>query len=351
MKRREFGKGLLGVAAFSALPVNHPSPFFSSERNDHGSPINVVLSREYTPPVGADASDFPFRLVRATLDFLESGFAGQNIPIWFRKFEEVDFEKRIENIVFWILQGVQKYQNIHPVDPVWIISQIMHESYFYEFSVSTSLAAGICQFVTRTAHEYEMLCAGDRAEHTNAPYKRPELALREKEYYQLVQERREFMRANQLPDDLAFDSLMKSLAAGRANDLRTEAEDYIRQQAVLKELDEKIARARDDFITYMKANLEGRDIFNEDDLGFLLAFDERVTYKKPIFGMIQMLARALRARKGYIIAAAAGYNAGLSATKAEGIFKPYGKIPNFEETVNYLSRVFVLHHEISKRLA
>ncbi|MFQ5630151.1 MAG: transglycosylase SLT domain-containing protein, partial [bacterium] len=350
MKRREFGKGLLGVAAISAMPANTNHRQYTSEKNSNSSPINVFLPLEYKPPEGTDASDFPFRFIRATLEFLESGFLGQNIPIWFKKFEEVDFEKRVSNIASWIMQGVQKFKKIHPVDPVWVMAQIMHESYFYEFSVSTSLAVGICQFVSRTAHEFEMLCAGDRQEHAKAPNKLPEFALKENDYHQLRQQKRDFMRANRLREDLTYKMLMEWIAAGKADELKPDAEKYFQQQAKLKIFDEQIQKARDDYIAFVRANLEGRDIFNEDDLNFLLKFDERVTYKKPIFGMIQMLARALRARNGYIIAAAAGYNAGLSTTRAEGVFKPYGQIPNFEETVTYLSRVFILHHEISKRL-
>jgi hypothetical protein len=351
MKRREFGKGLAGAAAVSALPAKIFSSKNPTEKNKNYSPINVVLPDEYNPPAGTEDTDFPYKFVRATLDFLESGFKGQNVPIWLRKFEEIDFEKRVSNIAYWILQGIQLHKNIHPVDPIWVMAQIMHESYFYEFSVSKSLAVGICQFVSKTAHEYEMLCAGDRPEHASKAFKLAEHARKENEYYALRQQKSSFMRANKLRDDLTFDALMALIAAGKADELKTDAEQYIKYQGELEGFDEQIAQARDDYVTYVQANLDGKDIFNESDLNFLLAFDERATYKKPIFGMIQMLARALRARNGYIIAAAAGYNAGLSTTIAEGVFKPYGKIPNFEETVTYLSRVFVLHHEICKRLA
>lgn len=351
MNRRDFGKGFLGATAFASLPAKHIFPVIHFEKSRHYSPINVFVPDKYLPPIGTNDSDFPFRFVRATLDFLEVGFRGQNIPIWYKPFEQIDFEKRISNIVYWIMLGLQNYQGIHPVDPVWVLAQIMHESYFCEFSVSKSLAVGICQFVTRTAHEHDMLCAGDRNEHASAPYKRPELALKEKEYYELRRQKSNYLRANHLRDDLTFDMLMEWIAAGKAGELKSDADKYINQQNALKDFDAQIDRARDDYITYMRANLEERDIFDENDLQFLLEFDERATYKKPVFGMIQMLARALRARSGYIIAAAAGYNAGLSTTQAEGVFKPYGKIPNFEETVTYLSRVFVLHYEICKRLA
>lgn len=350
MKRREFGKGLLGAAGLSAFPNAVAKPSSAQSQNPFSSPINVIIPARYALPEVNKSSNYAFRLTRATLDFLEASYAGQTVPIWYRKFEEIDFEKRVSNITYWIMQGAQRYQTIHPVDPAWIMAQIMHESYFYEFAVSGSLAVGICQFVSRTAHEFEMLCAGDKAEHKSAGYKMAELADEESRYFSLIRQKRNFTRTNQMRDDFNFENLVEAIAAGGAQSWQADAEKYLANKARLEAFDEDIRQARDGYTQFIRANLEGRDIFNEADLDFLLQFDERVTYKKPIFGMIQMLARSLRARNGYIIAAAAGYNAGLSTTLAEGLFRPYGKIPNFEETVTYLSRVFVLHHEISKRI-
>lgn len=350
MKRREFGKGLIGAAALSALPQIPNNPPLARQNRHTLSPINVIIPSDYALPDANTVSDFPFRLTRATMEFLETSYRGQTVPIWYRQYEEIDFEKRVSNIAFWIMQGVQRYRSIHPVEPAWVMAQIMHESYFYEFAVSTSLAVGICQFVSRTAHEFDMLCAGDRPEHGGAGYKLPELFGMEREYFEQLRQKRGFMRANRLRDDLNFETLIEAVAAGTAEVWKADAEKYLLNKVRLKAYDEQIRQARDDYIQFIRANVDGRDIFDDRDLEFLLQFDERVTYKKPIFGMVQMLARALRARNGYIIAAAAGYNAGLSTTLADGLFRPYGKIPNFEETVTYLSRVFVLHHEIAKRL-
>jgi len=63
-----------------------------------------------------------------------------------------------------------------------------------------------------------------------------------------------------------------------------------------------------------------------------------------------MIARALRARNGNIVTAAAGYNAGLSTTIAQGVFKPYGTLPNYNETATYISRVLVFYHELNRRM-
>ncbi|MBV1919399.1 MAG: hypothetical protein KUG73_01855, partial [Pseudomonadales bacterium] len=83
---------------------------------------------------------------------------------------------------------------------------------------------------------------------------------------------------------------------------------------------------------------------------FFVAFDERFTYKKPIFAMVHMLANALRVRNGNMLAAAAAYNAGLSRTWTdEVLYTQYGQLPNYSETNRYLSRIIANYEEISRR--
>lgn len=350
MSRREFGRSLAGVALVA--PVSGLPVLAGQEGSlSYSSPINVMLPPHYTPP-GDSASGRAYaqRLERATLEALRTHYAGQTVPIWNRPFESIDFEKRIRNIIYWLMRAVNEASAIYPVDPAWVMAQIMHESYFYEFAVSNSLAVGICQFVNRTANEYDMLCAGDSPAHAAAPFQRPELAMRQQDYEARRRDRRHFVAANQAISDISIDSIMAQLRAGELQALQERAGAYGRYQEQLRAIEEQIRQARNDYMLFLRTNLEGRDIFNDTDLQFILQFDERVTYKKPVLGMVKMLARSLRVRSGNIIAAASAYNAGLSRTIADGLYRPYGKIPSFEETVTYISRVLVLHHELVKRM-
>ena len=100
----------------------------------------------------------------------------------------------------------------------------------------------------------------------------------------------------------------------------------------------------------VRANLRGRDIFNDSDAIFLRGFDDRVLYRKTIPAMVKMMAGHLRSRNGNILAAAAGYNAGLSRTASWGLYKPFGRIPDISETAGYISKILVNHFAITKRL-
>ncbi|KAA3615946.1 MAG: hypothetical protein DWQ05_09270 [Calditrichaeota bacterium] len=345
--RRRIIKGFVGAALLGlTAKKGHsfaPSPVFED------SPINIILPRDYTPPSDKTIDGYSHKLTRAALDFLETNFSQNHLPFWKKPFGEIELEKRVQNIVYWIQLAVEENRKIYPVDPSWILAQIMHESYFHEFCVSRALAMGICQFIQPTAREYNMICAGDLPEHASNLYKMSEYIVKLDVYYELRRAKRKLIRANKKLEKLELHDIMQRI---ESNDPEVH-EDAVAWNAYLQqknEYDERIREARDQYREYVVANIEGRDIFNEHDLRFLVGFDERVTYKKPIFAMVKMLARSLRARNGNIIAAAAGYNAGLSTTKAAGLYKPFGKIPSYDETVTYISRVLINHYEIARRI-
>jgi hypothetical protein len=109
--------------------------------------------------------------------------------------------------------------------------------------------------------------------------------------------------------------------------------------------------SRDNCRLFLSENFQNRSIFSPQDVAFLEKFDQRVLYSHSINAMVKMMAENLRARGGNILAATAGYNAGLGNTDSKGgVYTAYGRIPNFAETVEYVSRILVNHHEITRRI-
>lgn len=342
--RRDFlqrcGSGLL-------LPTVTPVALAQQDTAEClSTPINVIVPRDYQFASTANKdADYEYRLKRAVLKVIADHYRGKMLPVWGKKYEEVKLEKRLSNITYWVLRSVREHASIYPIDPAWLLAQIMAESFFYEFAVSPALAVGICQITQPTAEDYGLLCAGSRDEHARPPYKLPELAGKGRVYYELRRERRQFRRKKPAHLLSLEDALAELVADERTADpsLVVEQLHYMRE---LKKLDQRRYEARDSFRNYLKANLQDRDIFDETDVAFLLGFDQRFTYRAPIAVMAKIMARALRARNGNILAATAGYNAGLGNTRADGLYAPYGRIPEFGETITYISKVLINYQEI-----
>lgn len=335
---------LLSLVGAEALGQQHTC------KNLSNKPINVILSRNYRPtsPVDNDRN-YEYRLREAVLKVIAAHYQGKMLPVWGKRFEEVELRKRITNITYWILQSAQEYAQIYPVDPAWILAQIMAESFFYEFAVSPALAVGICQITQPTAEEYGLLCAGSRAEHAQSPYRFPELAHKARVYYELRRKKRQFRQAKPA-NFLTLEDALAELVLGTQSTDPSAVMEQLQYMRTLRELDQQRYEARDAFRSYLKANLQDRDIFDDADTAFLSDFDQRCTYRAPIDVMIKIMARALRARNGNILAATAGYNAGLGNTRASGLYEPYGRIPEFGETITYLSKVLINYQEISRQL-
>lgn len=347
--RRIFLKGLSGAVLLSLADV---SQLLAGQETGSGAraPLNFIIPRDYLPPSETADKNYRQALTRAALEVLQANFSNQPMPVWGKTLREVDLEKRIYHIIYWILRAVRECQHIYPLDPAWIAAQIMKESYFHEFAISRALAVGICQVIQPTAQEHGILCAGTRPEHRQPPYRLPEAGGKADEYYQLRRERGEYRRGNRPAKEFTLEETLQILAAGDRADYRREAGEYLAYLNRLKQFDEQINQARDEFRAYLLANVEGRDIFADPDLNFILNFDERFSYKKPVYTMVRMLAGGLKSRNGNILAATAGYNAGLYRTADEGMYKPYGKIPSLDETATYVSHVLINHYEITLKL-
>lgn len=310
-------------------------------------PLRFLLDKEKPTRLSGDDR---FRLSRAVLETLEAHYSKMTLQFWELPFEKIDFEKRITNIVYWVGQAIEEHKPLHPVDPAWVMSQIMAESLFCEFAMSASLAAGVCQFMPGTAtRAYNMIIAGSLPEHHKPPYRKPELAGSLDEYHALIGKRSQFRKQSR--DQVAFDlnTALAWLAEGKFG--MKEAQSQIERNRRLEEINKEITDARNHYLDYVETNIKelgNNDIFGET--GFFTGFDERFTYRKPINAMVHMLANALRVRNGNILSAAAAYNAGLSRTWTdEALYTRYGTLPNFAETSSYLSRIVANYEEIATR--
>lgn len=349
--RRYFLKSLGGVVALSWMDLRQLAAQELHGHTETGAVVQIIIPRSYVPPADLSENYYRKRLTRAILDFLEAHYRDKPMPVWHRRFGEVDLEKRVYNITYWLLRSVQEQRRIYPVDPVWLMAQMMKESYFYEFAVSSSLAVGICQFIQPTAEAYDMLCAGRRADHRQPPYREYHLAGKVDEYYRLRDEQRSYRHNHRPAKRFSLEETLQIIRSDSAEQYREAAGNYLDYLESYESFNEKRRQARDDFKLYLQANVEGRDIFDNRDLEFILNFDERFTYKKPVDGMVRMMAEALRARHGNILAAAIAYNAGLGSTaEADDPYSDYGKIPAIEQSTTYLSHVIVNHYEISRRM-
>lgn len=297
-------------------------------------------------------ADQRLALSRATLDTLQAHFKGKKLATWGKNYDDIDFEKRISNIVYWVDKGIREAHSIYAVDPIWVLGQIMAESMFCEYAVSPSMAAGICQFMPRTASvDYEMVVAGSRAAHHHPPYVALELSKAYDDYNRALTDRRAYIRSTAGDRHYDLTKALLTLANGNDPEAKTKAEAQLARDEKLKVFQKDINQAVRDYKTYIRRNvaeLGNNDLFGHTD--FFVGFDERLTYRKPIMAMTNMLARALKNRGGNILVAAAGYNAGLSRTyTSESLYTDYGFIPNFNETATYLSRIVANYEEISQR--
>ncbi|WP_461210104.1 transglycosylase SLT domain-containing protein [Desulfocurvus sp. DL9XJH121] len=317
------------------------------------TPINVMVPRTWSPPLdGKQGRLLQARLGRAILEAVRANYKGRTLPVWKQRYGSMDLEKRVTNICLWIVRSVRAHHDVYPVDPVWVAAQIMTESFFYEFAVSRALAVGICQFIPATAAEYGMTCGGTRPEHSSAPYALPQWAREVDNYYQRRADWKKAMRRRNKVAGDATEYLREALSAGRAGEAAPRAGDWLAADAEAQGLDDQVKESRSRYRRYLRENFKGRSIFDDKDVRFFKAFDERVLYKRPVDAMVLMLARFLRARNGNILSAAAGYHCGLGNTREDGdVYGRYGRIPGFDSTVSYVSRILVNHHEIALRMA
>jgi hypothetical protein len=341
----------MGVAAALAPVLLGPDEA-RAKAADYARPLTFIMPRDHDPiPRGISTEAFAGRIGRAVLGYIDDAYGARKLPIWGEPAANINLHKRLNNIAYWAIVGAREHESIHPVDPVWVMAQTMSESFFHEFAISYAFAVGVCQFIDPTAKSYDMVTAGSRPEHAKPPYEHPELAGSYVKYREVRSELRDLRREHyQRFDKDKTAWLERALEAATTGARVDGAGEYLAYLRRAEELNAELERHRADFKRYLRANFAGRSIFDAEDIDFLRSFDERTTYRKPLPAMVHMLASGLKARGGYILAAASGFHAGLSNTRERGVYESYGCIPPFESTVSYISRVAINHHEIASRM-
>jgi hypothetical protein len=296
------------------------------------------------------APGFAHSMAQSTLTFIIESYPKGNLPVWKKPLSEIDLHSRIPEICSHVVRGVLNHASIYPVDPCWIMGQMMAESFFYEFAVSSALAVGPCQFIAPTARGYGLVCADEHGQPTGFA-RREDL---EPEFKQAGIYRTQMRALRKEHPDLfgspakLLRTVLNAQAAGKPV---SAAGTYTLALDRMDLLQAKYDTARDNCRLYLSENFKDRSIFSPQDTAFFEKFDQRVLYPYAINAMVKMMAENLRARSGNILAATAGYNAGLGNTDSKsGVYSSYGRIPNFSETVEYVSRILVNHHEITRRI-
>jgi hypothetical protein len=330
---------LLGREAEAALPLSDISEIRIIQTKDPARTLQRV-----------SAPGFAHSMAQSTLAFIIESYPKGNLPVWKKPLSEVDLNSRIPEICTHVVQGVLRHAAIYPVDPCWIMGQMMAESFFYEFAVSSALAVGPCQFIAPTARGYGLVCADEHGQPAGFA-RREDLEPEFKQAGTYRDQMRDLRREQPDLFNTPAKLLRTILNAQAAGNPLTAAGTYALALDRMDLLQAQYTTSRDNCRLYLSENFKGRSIFSPQDVAFFEKFDQRVLYPHAISAMVKMMAENLRARSGNILAATAGYNAGLGNTDSKGgVYTAYGRIPNFGETVEYVSRILVNHHEITRRL-
>lgn len=273
----------------------------------------VFITADYHPPV---SGEYRKRIERATLEFLHDRYADK--PFWgSRKLGDVDIEKRVHWILYWVQRGIEEARGKYPVDPLLLIAQMHEESRFYEFAISPAAAAGIAQFIKPAAKSYGMVCAGP------ANARGCVLAENAGAYERFLKIRAKRARAERA-----------------IKDIEDVPESYLELKEMSREQQEELRNYR----RFLHANVKGRDIFDDKDRKFWEGFDQRFGYRKPIPAMAAYMAANLRECNGYVAAALIGYNAGMGWVREKK-----GRMPMIKESIRYAEAIQFTYRDIARR--
>lgn len=322
----------------AAVPVRSPEISIIQDK----SPDRLLA--EMSAPTFVEA------LSQAVLSFLQTHYAQSELPVWKKPLAQIDMLRRVTAIAGHAVQAATRYAAVYPVDPRWIMGQIMAESFFYEFAVSSALAVGPCQFISPTAKGYGLICADSRVVDATL-VRRVDLEVNfalASDYRQQLSALRRTHRDLFKHPEKVLRTCIRAYTNGKS---MPDLAEYGKIFDQVYALQDRYSAARDAYRSYLEENFRGRDIENPSDRTFLEQFDQRVLHSYAVDAMVKMMAEHLRALGGNILSATAGYNAGLGNARHDSrVYSPFGRIPNFSETVDYVSKIVVNHHEISRRM-
>ncbi|HLC58369.1 MAG TPA: transglycosylase SLT domain-containing protein [Candidatus Nanoarchaeia archaeon] len=339
-RRRLLGLGAAFVAGAKLIGVS------DAEAAEAVKNVNLITPKNYVPRTDEKSKK---ALRKATLGLVVDLYGDRPLPIWGGKnAKQADIETRINQTVDLVCLAIDDCK-IYPLEPSLIVSQIMTESFFYPFAISSVFALGIAQFMKPTAGDYKMVCVGTRPEHSKLPYKLGEYSDQETMYKQLSKTLNE-LEDNPLNGRKASYDLVVKLALGTLGSTDIdEAKALLRHKVQVDEIRALVALTRKNFRAYLDVNLEGRSLSNRKDRDFLEGFDQRLIPNRAIPAMIKYMARAFEAVNGNKIVALAAYNAGPGAVKAKGVYTDYGKLPGNGESPGYVNNILVDQLRIIKK--
>ncbi|MDO8656249.1 MAG: transglycosylase SLT domain-containing protein, partial [Nanoarchaeota archaeon] len=251
---------------------------------------------------------------------------------------EVDLEKRLRYGIHSLCEEIRTQRA--PLDPAWLVAMVFAESFFNEFAISPALAVGVSQFIAPTGRGYGLRCG-----ETLGPLLAPD-AGQEKRYWELNGQRRALPIVQHFTLEQALQGLIESTTKQEKKKAQEQLA-YLQQREGLRQ---EMQGAGSRFMNYLRANMQGRDIFNSGDRYFLVQLDDRLTPHTALPAMVRLMAENLRQCKGNILVATAAYNAGLQSTQDEGPYECYGRIPANRETTLYVSRILVNYSLMKEKM-
>ncbi|MBR5346517.1 MAG: transglycosylase SLT domain-containing protein [Deltaproteobacteria bacterium] len=319
----------------------------SRPRNSRGeSGIRIIQPRDPSALLQRiTRSGYADALANAAFRHVYDNYSKVNmVPIWRKPLSQIDLAPRLKLIARAAIRGAVDSASIWPVDPVWIVGQIMTESYFDEFAISPSLAVGCCQFIAGTGRQYGLVCAEPR---TLAQVASSEIAAADQLREAISNHRKRYADPFGKPTAVLH-AMLSDYVAGKP---LSQAANYLQAYREMDSLQARYKEARNKAYARLKENFRNRSIFNPTDVAFLERFDQRALPSYCVPAMCKMMANLLRDRNGNILTATAGYNAGPGRTKFDfGVYLRYGRIPDIGETVTYVSRTVINHCEIERRM-